>query len=51
MIYVQFSDSSQTDVVAVFSCPQDEAAYQHQGQVPDNDARYLTFISKLEQVE
>lgn len=44
MPYVQFSDASQMAVVSVFGCPQDLTEYPNQGEVPDDDPRYLAFI-------
>lgn len=44
-IYVQFSDSQQTAVIASFSCSQDDAAYPNQGIVEDSDPRYLAYIN------
>ncbi|WGK92571.1 hypothetical protein [Pseudomonas migulae] len=44
MPYVQFSDASQVAVVSVFGCPQDPTEYPNQGEVPDDDPRYLAFM-------
>jgi len=44
MAYVQFSDSTQTTVIASFNTPQDPAHYPNQATVADNDPRYLTFV-------
>lgn len=43
MKYVQFSDSTQSAVVSVFSCPQDASVWPNQGAVTDDDLRYLAF--------
>jgi hypothetical protein len=43
--YVQFLDSSESAVVAIFGCAQDADAYPHQGVVDENDSRYLAFIN------
>ena len=45
MKFVQFSDSSATNVVSVFSCAQDATVYPNQAEVSDNDARYLAYMS------
>lgn len=42
-IYVQFADSSEDLVVAIFGCVQDESDYPHQGQVDEDDPRYLAY--------
>lgn len=43
MKYVQFSDSSKTTVVSVFSCPQSVDVCPNQDVIEDNDPRYLAF--------
>jgi hypothetical protein len=48
MIYVQFSDSTDTTIVSVFSSPQSAAAYPNQGTVAATDARYTAYVSALE---
>ncbi|KAB0509695.1 tail fiber assembly protein [Pseudomonas moorei] len=45
MQYVQFSDSSEVSVVSVFGNPQDPGEYPNQGEVQDDDPRYLAFIN------
>ncbi|QMV32425.1 hypothetical protein 8G_00031 [Ralstonia phage Hyacinthe] len=45
MIYVQFSDSSQTAVVGVFASPQNANVYANQAQIDDSDPRYLAFVN------
>lgn len=45
MKFVQFSDASQTVVVSVFGCVQDETFFPNQGEVEDDDPRYLQFIN------
>lgn len=42
-VYVQFTDSSETAVRAVFGCPQDSKAYPNQATISDTDPRYLAF--------
>lgn len=45
MQYVQFSDSSEVAVVSVFGNPQDPGEYPNQGEVQDDDPRYLEFMT------
>lgn len=45
-VYVQFSDSGKTNVIATFGCPQDASAYPNQGVIDSNDARYQAFLIK-----
>lgn len=45
-INVMFSDETQTKIVAVFSCPQDEGNYANLGMVEPQDQRYLTYMSE-----
>lgn len=45
MKYVQFSDSTNTKIIACFGCAQDPAEWPNQGQVEDTDPRYLAFIN------
>lgn len=45
---VQFSNEAQTEIIASFSCPQDETAYPNQGVVEDDDPRYSAFIAQFE---
>jgi hypothetical protein len=43
-MFVQFSDQSQQEVIAIFGCPQNEEAWPNQGEVADDDPRLLSFI-------
>ncbi|MEX3764449.1 DUF4376 domain-containing protein [Paraburkholderia phenoliruptrix] len=43
-VYVQFTDSTQVAVKAVFGCPQDTSVYPNQGALESTDARYLQFL-------
>lgn len=45
IIYVQFSDASETAIAAVFGCGQDPDAYPNQGQIEDTDPRYLALLN------
>lgn len=47
LIFVQFSDASQTAIVSYFGSPQDPAAYQNQGSIEPTDARWKTFYDAL----
>lgn len=42
-MFVQFTDSTETKIRSVFSCPQDPDTYPNQGAVDDTDARYVAF--------
>jgi hypothetical protein len=46
-VNVQFSDATETVVVACFDCPQDPAVYPNQAQIDDSDQRYLAFADPL----
>ena len=43
-IHVQFKDSTETAIVAVFNCEQDCAAYPFQGAIEDSDSRYVAYL-------
>jgi hypothetical protein len=45
MFFVQFQDATNQVVIASFSCEQDPAIYPHQGEVEEDDPRYLAFIA------
>lgn len=46
-INVQFSDSSQTEIVSYFGSPQAATAFSNMGVVESNDARWATFYSSV----
>lgn len=46
-MHVQFADSKRDRVVAIFSCPQDPDAFPHQGDIEDDDSRYVAFMDSL----
>lgn len=46
-IYVQFSDSGEIVITALFSSPQDTADYPYQGVVEDSDPRYVVYWNTL----
>ena len=43
-IFVQFTDETQTSVMAVLGCPQDPEAWPNQGVLEETDERYLSFL-------
>lgn len=51
MPFVQFADSSESSVASVFANPQDPGEYPNQGEVVEDDPRYLEFMTpKVEPV-
>jgi hypothetical protein len=44
-INVQFSDSSQTEVVSYFESPQDTSTFPNTGIVESDDARWAAFYN------
>lgn len=48
-IYVQFSGSDQTKIIASFSSQQSDVDYPNQGVVEADDARWAEFCSGLPQ--
>lgn len=49
-IFVQFSDSTEATIIAVFSEPQDETIYPNQGALESSDPRYSTWYSALQKL-
>lgn len=45
MKYVQFADEAEVVVCSVFAGPQDPEVYLYQGEVGDDDERYLDYIA------
>ncbi len=45
-LYVQFSDSTETEIVSVFCGPQDPDIHSNLGEVEGDDPRYLDFKVK-----
>lgn len=43
-MFVQFSDETKKQVISVFLGPQDETCFPNQGELPEDDPRYLKFI-------
>lgn len=46
-ITVQFADASEKTVVSVFAGPQDPEDYPNQGEVADDDPRYLEYLTPI----
>ena len=46
-MFVQFSDATQSTIIATFASPQNAAAYPNQGTVAASDARWATFYATL----
>jgi hypothetical protein len=44
-VYVQFTDSTETTVCSVFSCPQDPTQYPNQAEIDSSDPRYIAFVN------
>lgn len=47
MIYVEFSDSTETSITAIFGSAQDPEYYPYQGIVENSDPRYAVFWNIL----
>jgi hypothetical protein len=47
IVFVQFRDSSNTEIVSYFGCPQDKVAWPNQGTVDTTDQRWKTFFTSL----
>ncbi len=47
-MYVQFRNELKDEIISIFSCPQDDMFYPNQGEVTDNDPRYLSLLKKTE---
>lgn len=46
-VHVQFYDSREEDICALFGSVQDSNHYPHQGVVDDSDPRYQTYYNRL----
>jgi len=44
-MFVQFSDETETLVIAVFGGEQDRDTFPNQGEIEADDPRYLAFIN------
>ncbi len=47
-IYVQFSDETESKIIAAFSSPQTPADYENYAEIDDSDERYIAFVASLE---
>ncbi len=43
-MYVQFTDNTEAKLLSVFGSPQDPVFYPNQGEIPEDDIRYLRFM-------
>ncbi|MGS1033101.1 hypothetical protein [Burkholderia glumae] len=46
-MYVQFTDSSETAIIAIFGCAQDPKIYPNQGEIETSDPRYGAYYESL----
>lgn len=47
MKFVQFKDSEEKELIAVFSSEQLSESYTNLGEVDETDERYIDFVKKL----
>lgn len=47
MKYIQFTDASKSVITSEFGNTQDPDVYQNQGEVEDDDPRYIAFIDSM----
>ena len=47
MTHVQFKDSAQTAIIAVFAGPQDPVEFPNQAEIDESDARYQAFVGQI----
>lgn len=47
LIYVQFSDETETVIIGSALAPQPEESWPFQGAVQDDDQRYIAFINRM----
>lgn len=47
-MFVQFTDQNETVIQSIFGNLQDQEVYPNQGQVDEDDPRYLAFIAPPE---
>ncbi|CQJ57958.1 Uncharacterised protein [Yersinia intermedia] len=47
MIYVNFTDETNTEISASFASPQSPEVYFFLGEVKENDQRYREYLSKF----
>lgn len=44
-VYVQFSDSTEKEIIAFFACQQSESSYLNLGAVDTSDERWAAFYA------
>jgi len=44
-VFIQFSDATESKIIATFSCPQDFGVYLNQGEIDVFDPRYTAFLN------
>lgn len=47
MIYVNFTDETNTEIAASFASPQSPEVYKFLGEVEENDPRYIEYLSNF----
>lgn len=47
MIYVQFSDAGETEIISYFGGPQDDSVYLNQGFIETDDTRWKTYYDSF----
>ena len=45
MAVIQFTDSSETHILAIFGCAQDPISYPNQAKIDESDPRYVAFLN------
>jgi hypothetical protein len=48
MKFVQFKDSTETEIIAMFSSEQSDENYSNLGYIDDDDDRVIDFMKKIE---
>ncbi|EKN3597265.1 hypothetical protein [Yersinia enterocolitica] len=48
MVYVNFRDDTESDIIASFAGPQSAEVYPFLGEVEEDDPRYIEYLSKFE---
>lgn len=48
MKFVQFKDSNETEIIAMFSSEQSDENYSNLGYIDDDDDRVINFMKKIE---
>jgi hypothetical protein len=44
-MFVQFEDENELRIIAAFGCSQDSGAYPNQGEVDEDDPRYIAWLN------